>query len=111
MADDSNVDDDNSTLTEEIEVKLHSVLLCSFHSEGGGDDGVDDNNNMMMMLMETIRKMKLTEEVEVELTLCVTLLYPRRLDMREGGRAFRVGAVLVVCLVISTIIIIIPYGL
>ena len=52
--------------------------------------------------------MKLTEEVEVELTLCVTLLYPRRFDMREGGRAFGVGAVLVVRLVIATVIIIRP---
>ena len=51
---------------------------------------------------------RLTEKVEVEFTLCVTLLYPWRLDMREGGRAFRVGAVLVVRLVFATVIIIRP---
>ena len=51
---------------------------------------------------------RLTEKVEVEFTLCVTLLYPRRFDVRKGGRAFRVGAVLVVCLVIATVIVILP---
>ena len=51
---------------------------------------------------------RLTEKVEVEFTLCVTLLYPRRFDVRKGGRAFRVGAVLVVCLMFATVIIIRP---
>ena len=75
------------------------MLLCSNHGDLDEDDDEDEDDK---------EDVKLTEEVEVELTLCVTLLYPRRLDMREGRRAFGVGAVLVVRLVFATVIIIRP---
>ena len=62
---------------KKLKLSSHFVLLCSIHGdhdeddEGDkehGDDYKDDNDK---------EKARLTEEVEVELTLCVTLLYPR----------------------------------
>ena len=83
---------------KKLKLSSHFVLLCSIHGDRDEDDEGDEEHGDDFKDGNDKEKARLTEEVEVELTLCVTLFYPRRLDVREGGRAFRVGAVLVVCL-------------
>ena len=83
---------------KKLKLSSHFVLLCSIHGDRDEDDEGDEEHGDDFKDGNDKEKARLTEEVEVELTLCVTLFYPRRLDMRERGRAFRVCAVLVVCL-------------